>query len=162
MDTENIQKSVDELWGQAVDYYNARDYAKSLETAQKMEKMKTFSSPSVYELIAANAFMLGDFKLVISACQSAFARDKQSKNASMQFANVWTRIEMAANYMLEKNENSYEVPFPKLTLTIHEVIDLLYQLKGVEAAIYAIGLPKIEELRWKLSLQDKDTHSFIP
>jgi len=156
MDTENIQKNIDALWEQAVNYYQAQDYANSLEIAKEIEKMKTFSSHSVYELIAANAFMLGDFKLALSACESAFARDKKSQNASLQFVNVWTRIENAANYMLEKNENIYEVPFPKITLTIQEVIDLLHQLKGIEAAIYSIGLPKIEELRWKLSLQNED------
>jgi hypothetical protein len=153
MDTANLQKQVDELWGKAVDYYNAHDYTNSLQTAQTMENMKTFSTSGVYELIAANAFMLGNFELAINACEAAFARDRHSKNASMQFVNVWTRVEKAANFMLEKNENLYEVPFPKRSLTIQEVLDLLYQIKETDAALYGIGLPKIEDLRYKLSMQ---------
>ena len=146
----NPKKTVDELWVQAVDYYNAKDYANSMEVARRIEKQKTFTS--LYELIASNAFMLGDFKEVLLACSKVFTRDHQPKNASMQFVNVWTRVEKAANYMIEKNESIYEVPFPKVTLTKQEVIDLLDQLFGMEAALYSIGLPKIADLRSKLSL----------
>jgi len=159
---DNLQTTIDKLWEEAVAHYEAKDFSKSLEIAQKMEKMKTFSSPSLFELIASDAFMLGDFKLAISACVSAFKRDKKAHNASLMFVNVWSLVEDAANYMLEKNENVYEVPFPKRTLGIHEVVELLKQIGETEAAIYSIGLPKIEQLRWKLSLKDKDTNSFTP
>ena len=159
---DDLQTTIDILWEEAVAHYEAKDFSKSLDITQKMEKMKIFSSPAVYELIASDAFMLGDFKLAISACVSAFKKDKKSQNASAMFVNVLSRVEDAANYMFEKNENVYEVPFPKRTLGIHEVVELLKQIGETEAGIYSIGLPKIEQLRWKLSLQDKDTNSFTP